>query len=101
MRIGKGGRGKGSERGRGRKGEGKVEDSLTELLLPVTCTSRVCLPASRSGSYLHSADEAATVLSSAILLSRFRRIRIRWSSLKDIVVRKSWPTLDRRVYLKL
>lgn len=29
--------------------------------LPVTCTSRVCLPASRSGSYLHSADEAATV----------------------------------------
>lgn len=32
------------------------------LLLPVTCTSRVCLPASRSGSYLHSADEAATVL---------------------------------------
>ncbi|XP_014607308.1 PREDICTED: zinc finger protein ush [Polistes canadensis] len=33
--------------------------------LPVTCTSRVCLPASRSGSYLHSADEAATVVASA------------------------------------
>lgn len=38
-----------------------AEDSLSRAL-PVTCTSRVCLPASRSGSYLHSADEAATVL---------------------------------------
>lgn len=37
-----------------------AEDSLSRAL-PVTCTSRVCLPASRSGSYLHSADEAATV----------------------------------------
>lgn len=59
-------------RGRGEKssetGKGGAEDSL---LLPVTCTSYVCLPASRSGLYLHSADEAATVLSPAVLLSRF------------------------------
>lgn len=41
----------------------KKQRGLTQasLALPVTCTSRVCLPASRSGSYLHSADEAATV----------------------------------------
>jgi len=49
--------------GKGRKGGQKTHSAwATLLLLPVTCTSRVCLPASRSGSHLHSADEAATGL---------------------------------------
>lgn len=64
------GRFPGAEDGGGGGDEKRVEGTrrLTQPcpvplpVMPVTCTSRVCLPASRSGSYLHSADEAATVL---------------------------------------
>lgn len=49
-----------SRGGRGRRGR-RLTQRASLAILPVTCTSRVCLPASRSASYLHSTDEAATV----------------------------------------
>lgn len=88
MRIGGGFPGaEDGERGGGGEGGGKdeeraegAEDSLSRASLPVTCTSRVCLPASRSGSYLHSADEAATVLRrlQVLLLPEDSRRRCTW-----------------------
>lgn len=71
--------GGGREGGDEEKAEG-AEDSLSRAPLPVTCTSRVCLPASRSGSYLHSADEAATVLRRlrVLLLPKDSRRRCMW-----------------------
>lgn len=53
---------KGEEETRkGRRGQKTHSGRVPLPVMPVTCTSRVCLPASRSGSYLHSADEVATV----------------------------------------
>lgn len=67
------GRGGDEERAEG------TEDLLSRVplpVMPVTCTSRVCLPASRSGSYLHSADEVATVPRRLRVLAEDSRRRV-------------------------